>query len=245
MMRKAIITMVILTFSIQATQAQWWKGGKEIKGNGNMTTQTRDVSDYDHVALTGPMNVELVTGKEGNIRVEAEENLQEYILTTVEGDKLQISVEKGYSLNPTGNNSIRITVPFQTLDAVTLTGSGDITSRDEIKSENFEIKMTGSGDIQLPLTAKNVRTAITGSGDITLRGSARDFDCKITGSGDISAFDFRCEKVSATVTGSGDIQVYASEEIKATIPGSGDIEYRGNPKKEDFKTMGSGDITKR
>lgn len=245
MMKKILLTLAILTFSMQATQAQWWKGSKEIEGNGNMTTQTRDVSNYDHVALTGSMNVELVAGKEGKIRVEAEENLQEYILTTVDGDKLQISVEKGYSLNPTRNNSIRITVPFQTLNAVTLTGSGDINSRDEIKAENFEIKMTGSGDITLALTAKNVRTGMTGSGDITLRGSARDFDCKITGSGDISAFDFRCEKVNATVTGSGDIQVYASEEITATIPGSGDIEYRGNPKKENFKTMGSGDITKR
>lgn len=244
-MKKVLLVLAVITLSFQTAEAQWWKGGKEIKGNGNMTTQTRNVSDYDHVALLGSMNVELIAGKEGKIRVEAEENLQEYILTTVNGERLQISVEKGYSLNPSRNNSIKITVPFETLDAVTLTGSGDIYSKDEIKAENFEIKMTGSGDIKLPVTAKNVRAGITGSGDISLRGSARDLDCKVTGSGDISAFDFKCEKVSATVTGSGDIQVYASEEIRATVPGSGDIEYKGNPKKENFKTTGSGDITKR
>lgn len=243
-MKKLLFTIVI-ALSFQTTQAQWWAGSKEIEGNGNMSTQTRSVSNYDEVALLGSMDVKLVSGREGKIKVEAEENLMEYILTEVEGDQLKISVQKGYSLDPSRNMNIRITVPFETLDGVTLTGSGDISSTDEIKSENFEIKMTGSGDIKLSVAAKNTRAGITGSGDITLRGTTNDFECKVTGSGDISAFDFKAERVNATVTGSGDIQVYASEEIRAKVPGSGDIEYKGNPKKEDFRTMGSGDITKK
>lgn len=243
-MKKAVFTLII-ALGFQSMQAQWWSGSKEIEGNGNMTTQTRSVSNYDEVALLGSMNVELVAGKEGKIKVEAEENLMEYILTEVEGGHLKISVEKGYNLQPSRNKNIRITVPFESLDAVTLTGSGDIYSSDEIKSENFEVKMTGSGDIKLSLVSKNTHAGITGSGDITLRGNTGDFECKVTGSGDISAFDFKAERVKATVTGSGDIQVYASEEIRAKVPGSGDIEYKGNPKKEDFRTMGSGDITKK
>jgi hypothetical protein len=244
-MKKAVLVITIFLTSFQSMQAQWWKGGKEVKGNGEMTTQTRNVSNYDHVALTGSLNVELIAGKEGKIKVEAEENLQEYILTTVKDDKLVISVEKGFQITPSRNKSVRITVPFESIDAVTLTGSGDIHSQDEIKSEKFKIGMTGSGDITLVLKVKNLRTGLTGSGDITLSGTAQDFDCQVTGSGDISAFDLKCETVSATVTGSGDLQVYASKEIKASVPGSGDIEYKGNPKKKIFKTTGSGGITKR
>lgn len=244
-MKKLFLTLAVVALSIQSTQAQWWKGSKEIEGNGKMTTESRSVSEYDQVALLGSMKVQLVAGKEGKLKVEAEENLMEYILTEVEGDKLKIYVEEGYSLDPSRNMDIKVTVPFESLDAVILTGSGDIFSSDEIKAENFDIKITGSGDIKLPLTVKNASASITGSGDIELRGSAKDFDCKVTGSGDISAFDFKSETVSATVTGSGDIQVYASEEIKAKIPGSGDIEYKGNPKKEDFRTMGSGEVTKK
>ncbi|MEG9328215.1 head GIN domain-containing protein [Salinimicrobium catena] len=244
-MKKAFFILAIIAFSFQSTHAQWWSGSKEIEGNGNMVTKTRTVSNYDQVALLGSMDVELVAGKEGKIKVEAEENLQEYILTETEGDLLKISVKKGYNLDPSNNMPIRITVPFETLDGVYLTGSGDIFTSDEIKSENFEVKMTGSGDIRLVLAAKNTSAGITGSGDISLRGTTQDFDCKVTGSGDISAFDFKAKRVDATVTGSGDIQVYASEEIKAVVPGSGDIEYKGNPKKEDFRTMGSGSVTKK
>ena len=242
---KNIVTSIFLgLIFVTAAQAQWWQGTKKVDGNGNMTTQTRNVSDYSSVALTGAMDVVLVKGREGNLKVEAEENLQQHIITEVNGGRLKISVEKGYNLNPSRNHNIVVTVPFTDIEAVSLTGSGDISSSDVVNAENFDINITGSGNVKLALKARNTSASITGSGDIDLSGSSTDFDCKVTGSGDISAFDFKCENVSATVTGSGDLQVYASEYLKARTPGSGDIEYRGNPKKEDFKTMGSGSISK-
>lgn len=243
-MKKLFTTLFLALISITAAQAQWWQGTKEIDGNGNLTTQTRNVSDYDAVSLTGSMDVILIKGQEGNLKIEAEENLQQHIVTEVNGGKLKISVEKGISLNPSRNHEIIITVPFTDLDAVSLTGSGDIRSSDRITAVNFSLSVTGSGNVNLPLQAKSTSASITGSGDIKLSGNTVDFNCKVTGSGDISAFDFKAEHVKATVTGSGDIQVFASESLKASTPGSGDIEYRGNPKKEDFRTMGSGSVSK-
>lgn len=243
-MKKIFTTLLLTILSVTATQAQWWQGTKKVDGNGNVVTQTRKVADYDAVSLTGSMDVILIKGQEGNLKVEAEENLQQHITTEVNNGKLKISVEKGYNLNPSRNNDIIITVPFTDIDAVSLTGSGDIRSSDMITSRDFSLSVTGSGNVRLPLKAESASASITGSGDIDLSGSSTDFNCKVTGSGDISAFDFKAQHVKATVTGSGDIQVYASESLKASTPGSGDIEYRGNPKKEDFRTMGSGSISK-
>lgn len=243
-MKKILLTMTLMCLSLQSVQAQWWTGSKEVKGNGQMTSEKRNVSQYDQVSLTGAMDVELIAGKEGNIEIAAEENLLEYIETEVKDSRLRISVREGYNLDPSRNHPIVITVPVETLEEVSLTGSGDIYASETIRAEDFEIKITGSGDVTLPLEATNVRARITGSGDITLRGKARDFNCAVTGSGDISAFDLQCETVDATVTGSGDLEVYASRELRAKTPGSGDIKYKGNPEKEFFKSMGSGDITK-
>lgn len=243
-MKKLFTTLLLALICVTASQAQWWQGTKKIEGNGNMTTQSREVPNYDAVALTGSMNVQLVRGTEGSLKIEAEENLQQHILTEVNSGRLKISVEKGYSLQASRNYDITITVPFTDLEEVSLTGSGDIVSTEAIKAKNFAIKITGSGNVDLPVQAQTTSASITGSGDIRISGSSVDFDCKVTGSGDISAFDFKAEHVKATVTGSGDLEVYASESLKAVVPGSGDIAYRGNPKKEDFRTMGSGSVSK-
>lgn len=244
-MKKLISTLIVGLLCVTVTNAQWWQGTKKIEGNGNMLTKSRSIADYDAISLIGSMDVELVKGTEGNLKVEAEENLQQYITTEVSDGRLKISTEKGYSLEPSRNKSIKITVPVSDLEEVSVTGSGDIVSNQMITAEDFAVKITGSGNVKLPLQARNTSASITGSGDIELEGSSVDFDCKVTGSGDISAFDFKCENVQATVTGSGDIKVYATESLKASVPGSGDIEYRGNPKKEDFKSFGTGSVTKR
>lgn len=243
-MKKLLTSLLLTIICVSTSQAQWWQGTEKVDGNGKMVTENRTVSDYNSVALTGSMDVILVKGREGSLKVEAEENLQQYITTEVSGGKLKIAVKKGYSLNPSRNHNIVITVPFNDIEGISLTGSGDIRSSDMVTADNFSIAITGSGNVKLPLQARNTSATITGSGDIDLSGSSVDFDCKVTGSGDISAFDFKCQNVAAMVTGSGDIQVYASESLKASTPGSGDIEYRGNPKKEDFRTMGSGSISK-
>ena len=217
---------------------------KKVKGNDQILSVTRETGDYDEVSLEGFMDVRLISGQEGKLTVEGEENLLEYIETEVQGDRLKIAVKRGVQLNPSAGKTIRITVPFSSLKAVQLTGSGDISSEKPIITDAFEVDLTGSGDIRLPLQTEQTSLALTGSGNITLTGSANDFVCKLTGSGDVKAFDFKCQSVRATLTGSGDIEVYASEELKASVPGAGDITYRGNPEKEDFSTLGVGSITK-
>jgi len=59
----------------------------------------------------------------------------------------------------------------------------------------------------------------------------------------LKAYDLTAQKANVSVTGSGDVKIMVSEDLTARVTGSGDIKYKGNPKKEDKKTTGSGGIT--
>tara|TARA_R100000935_G_scaffold57206_2_gene90640 strand:+ start:779 stop:1510 length:732 start_codon:yes stop_codon:yes gene_type:complete len=243
-MKKAII-LLTLVIMVSSTMSAQWYGSKKVNGNGNMITDTRNTSNYDEVALVGSIDVQIISGTEGKLKVEAESNLQEYILTEVKDGKLKISVEKDVSLNSSRNMTIRVIVPVETINSLNVTGSGDVSNTGVLKAKELKIGVTGSGDIDLNVEAREVWGSITGSGDIKLNGKAQNFNCKVTGSGDFMAYNLSAENVDAAVSGSGDIQVFASQSLKARVSGSGDIGYKGNPEKQDFKTSGSGDITKR
>lgn len=240
-MKKLATLSLICAFTLSCS-AQWGKG---IKGNGKKVTLNRSVDDYDAVAVSGWFDVDLVKGKEGELTLEGEENLLEYILTEVENDKLVIKVKKGANLKPSSwNEGIRITVPVESIDAVSMSGSGDIVGKKTIKTSNFKTSMSGSGDITLDVDTDSMTASMSGSGDMNLSGSTRNFEATISGSGDIKAYELEADTVEATVSGSADIKVTAKEMLKARVSGSGDISYRGNPKKVDTKTSGSGDISK-
>ncbi|MDO6820462.1 head GIN domain-containing protein [Zobellia sp. 1_MG-2023] len=235
---------IVLSLALAAVScsAQWGKG---IKGNGNVVSIERSVGDYDAIAVSGSFDVDLVEGNEGELVISGEQNLLDYIVTEVQGEKLVIRVKKGINIRPSlHKGSIKVKVPVERIDALSLSGSGDIVGHTTLKTSRFKTSMSGSGDITLDVTTDALVASMSGSGDMNLSGNTHDFEATISGSGDIRAYDLNADNVEATISGSADIKVTVNEKLKARVSGSGDISYRGNPKKIDTKTSGSGDVSK-
>src|SRR3954470_9869905 len=101
-------------------------GGKRVRGDGNLTTQQRTVSDFDGIESYGSFEISLVPGNERSVKVDAEDNLQPYIETIVEGNRLKINTKRGFNLRPTVD--IKITVTTPSCSVVESFGSGNISS---------------------------------------------------------------------------------------------------------------------
>ncbi|MCF6295756.1 MAG: DUF2807 domain-containing protein [Flavobacteriaceae bacterium] len=240
-MNKSIVLLAALMLS-NVTHAQWW-GNEKVKGNGNITTETRTTGDYDGIKCAGSMDFILVAGAEGKIKIEGEENLLKHIITEIKNGNLIVKVEKGINLRPSWNKTIKITIPFKDISEVSLAGSGDLWNEDKITATNFDVSLAGSGDIVLDIETTSVEGSIAGSGDLTLKGSTNNLVAKVAGSGDFHGFGLQANNTVVSVAGSGDAQVVSNVSLKARVAGSGDIEYRGKPDKEDTKVSGSGSIS--
>jgi len=68
-------------------------------------------------------------------------------------------------------------------------------------------------------------------------------EMNLGGSGKINGEQLKASSVKVTVDGSGEANVYASEQLDADLSGSGSIRYSGNPAKIYQKDNGSGSIT--
>lgn len=216
-----------------------------LNNDGEVTTENRTTQgDYDEISVVGFFNVTLVKGAEGNLTIEGESNLLQHVITEVDGDRLIIKVEKKQNLKPSSGKDIRITVPFEYISKILLSGSGEIMSRDVIKARDFSVSVSGSGDINLEVESQTTDSRVTGSGDLVLTGHTKEHNASVTGSGDLEAGRFKADTVDAKVTGSGDIRISCEKAIRARVTGSGDIEYVGNPQKQDTKVSGSGDISR-
>ncbi|GAB5399383.1 MAG: head GIN domain-containing protein [Aureisphaera sp.] len=228
----------LLIAGAQEMQAQW---GKKVVGNGNVTTRTVTTGDYDGVKGVGSMDIHLEKGSEGTITVKTDENIQEFIIVEVKNGALVIRTKKNVSIRT--KKGVHVYVPFQDISEVSLVGSGDIDTKDAISANNFEVNVTGSGDVVLEVNSKILEASVTGSGDMELTGSTEDLEVRVSGSGDFKGFDLNAQNTDASVSGSGDAKIVAKSSLRARVNGSGDIVYKGNPEKSDTKTSGSGDIS--
>ena len=235
---KKIIGFVLLVFISLNTNAQFFN--KKIRGNGTIKTETRKISNFSVLSVAGPFDVELFKSDSNEITIKGDENVLEYIVTEVVHDKLKIYFEEGYNVRT--NKTIKITVPFTTIEGVALAGSGDIFCDDVINTNEMKTSIAGSGDITLAISASNLKSSIAGSGNINVKGDVEKIDCSIAGSGDVNANQLNAKIAKISIAGSGDVKINVSEEIHVSSVGSGDVYYSGNPKIVKSSSMGSGDV---
>jgi hypothetical protein len=242
-MKKLVKLFVFSTLLISAI-ANAQGDNNKIKGNGKVVSETRTTSDYDVIKVSGSFDVDLVAGKEGKIVIKGEENLVAAVKVEVEDNTLKIYVERGMNIRSSIGKKIEVTVPFQKISEVNLSGSGNINSKDVIKNDKFSAKLAGSGNFNLDVDSNNLELNLSGSGNIHLKGNSETLITRLAGSGNIDSTNLKAKKADVNVSGSGNSRVNCIESLTARIAGSGDIKYTGNPEKRDVKVSGSGSISK-
>ena len=216
-----------------------------VRGNGNRITENRSVSSkFNKVESAGAFEIIINEGPQnGKIKLEGDSNILDKIEVEVEDNTLKIRQKKGFNFSL---NSGQVTVSFQAknLESIGLSGSGSITAKGTQKVDDFGVALSGSGDIDVNVSARHVSAAISGSGNINLAGKAQSFEAGISGSGDVNAFDLKTKNSEIGISGSGNVKISADGELTGAIAGSGDIYYKGNPSKVSVSSGGSGDVIK-
>jgi len=218
-------------------------GGKRVRGNGNLVTQERSVSGFEGVENYGSFDVAIIPSSTTSVKVEAEENLQQYIETYVENNKLQIRPRNHYNLRP--RRDMKITVSGPVFTTITTNGSGNIIGQGPLNTNNgnVSLRVAGSGNIDVALNASRVDSEIAGSGNIKVTGTSRTFEGGVYGSGNIRAAGLEAEESKVEIAGSGNVEVYATGKLDVNIMGSGEVKHRGSAQVNTSIT-GSGSVKK-
>ena len=202
-------------------------GGERIRGNGNITTVTSNVSDFSGVDVSGAANVYVTQDSSYSVKVETDENLHSYLIVEVRGDLLRIHQEHNVNLRPTKLNVYVSGPMFKRLEA---SGACKIISENTLSSsEAMSIDLSGASDVNLDINSPKIRAELSGAGTVELKGETRELSVDGSGSTDVKCFDLKAENVNVEISGAGSAQVFASVKLDVRVSGSGDIRYKGNP----------------
>lgn len=217
--------------------------GKQVRGNGQLTTETRTVASFHELVLKGPMDIHLRQGPLGEARITAESNVLPYIEFEQAGDKLVVGIRNHISLKISRGIDVYLTAPEPR--TLSILGSGELETENTLSSTSqISVSITGSGDVDLKMQAPALKANLTGSGDIEVEGQTRDVQVTLLGSGNYNGAELQAENGEVKIAGSGNATVSTSIKLKGTILGSGNLYYLGHPALETSIT-GSGKVVKK
>ncbi|HLX22112.1 MAG TPA: head GIN domain-containing protein [Usitatibacter sp.] len=201
--------------------------------------ETRAVSGFHAVALSAPIDVELVQGDTESLVLEGDDAAISDIETYVEDGTLKIHKKSHFDWP--NRTKVLAHVTAKNIDGLATKGSGDIKAA-ALKCPGLKVSIAGSGDVRIDaLAATQLEVSIAGSGDMMVGGKVDEVHTSIAGSGDMKAGKLETRVAKISIAGSGDAMLWARETISVNIVGSGDVRYYGDPRVS-TSVLGSGSV---
>lgn len=239
-MKKLVILSLAVLFALPSCYIDGWNQG--ISGNGKVVEDVRDLDGFTGVKVSSGIDVYLSQGNSFEVIVEADENLQEVILTEVEGKMLVVKTER---VNIRNAKSKKVHVTLPELSALKISSAGDLVGQTPFSCEDLRISVSSAGDLSIEVEASQIDLDISSSGDANFAGSADEFNVSLSSAGDLNAFDLIAARVDVDVSSAGDARVHATEEISMSASSAGNIYYKGDARVMHSHSSSAGNISHR
>jgi Putative auto-transporter adhesin, head GIN domain len=191
--------------------------GPAIKGDGVIRSETRPISDFSALVVSGGYEIKWSGGRPA-LTITTDQNLLPLVNTSVSGTTLTIDSKE--SLAPT--NGIRITVSSAALADVQLAGGNTFTA----------------GGI----SGGNLKLGSTGASDITVHGSVENLEAGLTGASHLNAKALTAQNATLSLTGASNAAVNVTGQLRASVTGAGSVTYSGNPASVEQHVTGAGSV---
>ena len=234
-----VLIAAITILSISATTHAQFR--KTVYGNNKVVTKERDIENFTGIRVSTGIDVYLKQGSREAITVEADENIQEYILTEVRGGVLNVYTE----VTIREAERKRVYVTMRDVNSIRTSSAGDVFGESRIKTDRLELSASSAGNIKLEVSAKEIHADISSSGDITLTGNSDILEADLSSAGDLNAYDLEVKEADVSVSSAGDADINVSDKLTARASSAGDINYHGNPKYVDAHSSSAGGVHKR
>jgi len=208
-------------------------------GSGEVITQSRRVSNFSVVELSGVGTLIITQGDSEALEITAEKNIMPYLESAINGKKLELGLQDFVSIDPRAEIIYHLMVTD--LERVETSGLGNVEIGN-LETEKFDLKISGSGNVQIDaLQTDRFKLEVSGLGNIEIAGRINEQRIDLSGAGNYDAGDLYSEDASVDISGTGRATVWAENKLDVEMSGMGSLQYYGSPTLS-TKMSGAGSI---
>ncbi len=220
---------VLLGLSLLLLLAACTLQSDEKTASGRQTSEKREVEHFSRIFFAGNGNLFLQQGDTEEITIETDESLLPYVKTEVKDGTLYIEEKPLGWLQSFKSRALNVYVSLRKLEEVTLAGKAKVTADKEIRGGALVVRVSGAGQVDLPINYEKLSASAAGSAQYTLKGQVTNQDIQITGSCLYDALNLASQQTSIDIRGNGQVNVNVQNELTIIITGNGLVRYVGKP----------------
>ncbi|WP_320110805.1 head GIN domain-containing protein [Draconibacterium orientale] len=219
--------------------------GTVLAGNRD-ETQTRQISGFNAIKVSTGIDLYLTMGNAEEVKVVADDDLINDLITEVEGGTLKIYMKRRNWFNwSSGNETRKVYVTVKELKELSASSGSDVESTNTLEGESLEVSCSSGSDLEIDVFYKNLSVNTSSGSDAKLHGKVKTLRVEASSGSDIKAGSLESVICHANASSGSDITVSVSSELYANASSGSDINYHGNPDIRDIDESSGGDVSQR
>lgn len=211
--------------------------------SSTITTDVRIVDDYDGIDVSTAFTVDVeFSDTEELIEIEANKNLQQYIIVEKRNGKLIIKLENNTNIHG-GNMVLKAHIITKNpISSVAVSGASHMTFVNTLEADVVYFKLTGASTIDGSIASNLLDAELEGASNLTLKGMTNQLNGRLSGASLLNNFDLNVNDVDLNLSGASNTSITAKNKIDLKASGASVLRYKGNAIEEDIELSGASQI---
>lgn len=238
-----VIVAVIATALFSSCQIKDIQIGGGVEGNGNVTTQTREVgSNFSKIDANKGLIVTVEQSDQYSVEVEADENLQEHITTKVENGTLIITTDE--NIDDATAKDIHVKMP--SLTEIQTSSAATIETRGTYKGvgSSITVKTSSGSEANLDLEFDSINCETSSGSSLKVKGKALKLTTDSGQGSSIDAQNLLVNDIVSEASSGSSTDVHPIVSLDAKASSGSTISYRGSPTKVTKEASSGGSVSK-
>lgn len=237
--------MVAIAALVGAVACTYVYAQKKVEGSGTLTTRNISVGEFEAVKASRGVKV-VIADRTGDVEVQADDNLIQYIMVKQEGKTLRISVEEGIQIRSMEN--IVVTVPYNAgickldassaakilvdrqlvADEVELEASSAAAIRADVSAFKCSVDISSSANLALQVVAAQLEVDSSSASEALLQGAVKAASFEASSASSIKASNLTVQKADVDCSSAASVLLRCDQQLDARASSAGDIRYKGD-----------------
>lgn len=193
--------------------------------------ETRSLDDFSSIEVGEAIELIITQGDKNEAIVEVDGVELDDVVTDVRGSQLKIERANTGRNNNNSRGEVVIRLTYKSIDEISVSSAASVFSKSKIKADNFELKASSAGQMELDLDVADLEVDVSSAGSIEVSGTCTSLDLDASSAGRFEGYDLVCGAIKADMSSGGTGEVSVKDRLEVDAGTGGALYYKGNPDK--------------
>jgi hypothetical protein len=230
----------ILLVLCTTTTSCFMDGITGIKGNRNVVSEDRSIdSDFETIKVQQGITVFLTQEDATELKVEADENIIDLLITEVRDNELKIYFEKNVYRAKARN----VYLTTNSISNIKTSSGASVKSENSIQTSKLSLRSSSGSSIRVSVNAEEVTSDASSGANIRIEGKTNSFSASASSGSSIDADKLESTNAYSKASSGANIDLNVTGTLTAKASSGGDIDYEGSPSDVNKNTSSGGSVS--